>query len=378
MGFFNKLKGELIDIVEWIESGPDVIAYRFERYGNEIKNGAKLTVREGQWAGFVNEGSLADVFEPGMYTLTTENLPVLSTLKGWAHGFRSPFKAEVYFITRRHIPDLGWGTASPFYLPEPKTGADIEVTARGTFSFVIANPEIFIRNVIGTQGRITKADLQSRLRDRIVTHLIDTVGEAGLSVFELASRYREFGELVATHCRDEFMVDFGLEIQRLSILNIGLPEEYREMMREVNRMRMLSGQTETYQAIAQADAMKAMAANPGGGGAAGDMMGMGMGLAMANQMAQGFGRQQHAAPGAPAAGPPPPPPQTAFHVYQNGQQLGPIAVNALAAQIQNGQLAADTLVWKNGMAGWTPAGQVPELAGFFGATPPPPPPPPVG
>lgn len=381
MGFFDKIRGELIDIVQWIEDGSDVVAYRFERYGNEIKNGAKLTVREGQLAVFINEGALADVFEPGMYTLETANLPILSTLRGWPHGFKSPFKAEVYFLNMRQITDIGWGTASPFYLPEPKTGADIEVTARGSFSMHIETPEVFIRRVVGTNGKVGKSDLQGRLRDRIVTHMIDAIGESGLGAFDLASRYKDLGELVANHCRTEFISDFGLDIDRLSILNIGLPEEYREMMREVNRMRMLSGQTQTYQAISQADAMKAMAANPGGGGGGSDMMGMGMGLAMAQNMAQNMqgmgGAGGHASPGGPPGGaaPPPPPPAAAFHVYANGQQLGPLDMSGLAAHVQQGVLTRETLVWKAGMAGWTAAGQVPELASLFGgATPPPPPP----
>ncbi|MBI9099746.1 MAG: SPFH domain-containing protein, partial [Spirochaetaceae bacterium] len=106
MGLFDKLKGELIDIIEWLDDSSDTMVYRFERYGNEIKNGAKLTVRESQSAVFINEGKLADVFQPGMYELTTENLPVLSTLKGWVHGFNSPFKAEVYFVNTKRFTDL--------------------------------------------------------------------------------------------------------------------------------------------------------------------------------------------------------------------------------------------------------------------------------
>ncbi|MFP4550929.1 MAG: SPFH domain-containing protein, partial [Spirochaetales bacterium] len=134
MGLLDKLKGELIDIVEWLEEDDSTIAYRFERYGNEIKNGAQLTVREGQTAIFVNEGKLADVFEAGMYELTTQNLPILSTLKGWKYGFESPFKAEVIFLTRRIVTGFGWGTPSPFRMRDPEFGI-LEITARGHFSF---------------------------------------------------------------------------------------------------------------------------------------------------------------------------------------------------------------------------------------------------
>lgn len=371
MGFFSKLKGELIDIVEWLQDDRDTLAYRFERYGNEIKNGAQLTVREGQWACFVNEGTLADVFEPGMYTLSTQNLPLLSTLRGWEHGFNSPFKAEVYFISRNIIADLGWGTASPFYLPDPRTGADIEVTARGTFTLAITHPEAFIRNVMGTMGAVTKSDIRNQLRDRLVMHMIDTVGEAGISVFDLASKYKELGELVAAHCKDEFYVDYGLEIQRLSILNIGLPPEYREMMRELNRLKMMGAHTQTYAALSQADAMKAMASNPGGGGA--NMMGMGVGMAMANQMAhQQMGQPQYnPGPGAP---PPPPPPVANWYAMVGGQQQGPMDHQGLQQLIGSGQVTPATMVWKQGMAGWAAASSVPELSASFPAAPPPPPP----
>ena len=113
MDFLDRLRRELIDIIEWIDDTNDTLVYRFERYNNEIKNGAKLTVREGQVAVFINEGKVADVFQPGMYTLKTENLPILSTLKGWKYGFQSPFKAEVYFISTKNITAQKWGTKNP-------------------------------------------------------------------------------------------------------------------------------------------------------------------------------------------------------------------------------------------------------------------------
>src|SRR5512142_61161 len=122
MALWDKLMGELVDIVEWLDDTNDTLAYRFERYQNEIKYGAKLVVREGQLAVFVNEGQLADVFKPGTYTLTTQNLPILATLKGWKYGFESPFKAEVYFVTTRQFTDLKWGTQNPAMMRDPEFG----------------------------------------------------------------------------------------------------------------------------------------------------------------------------------------------------------------------------------------------------------------
>ena len=373
MGLFDKLRGELIDIIEWLEDDADSIAYRFERYGNEIKNGAKLTVREGQIAIFVNEGELADVFEPGMYTLETANLPILSTLKGWKYGFESPFKADVIFVSTRKLTGFGWGTPSPFYLPDPRTGADVEVTARGTFNIHIEDPSQFLRQVVGTEAEFTKDEIHGRLRERILVHLIDAIGESGFSVFQLASQYRDLGELVAEHAQNEFMEDYGIHVDRVSIANVGLPHEYREMVRELNRMRMMAGQTDTYQKIKQADAMVAMASNEGAaGGMASGGMGMGMGLAMANQM----GGMAPGGASRAAAAPPPPPPQAAFHIAVNGRQMGPFPVPTVQEQINQGQITGGTLVWKAGMAGWAAASTVPELAPLFQQQPPPPPPPP--
>ena len=150
MGLWNKLKGELIDIIEWTEpSNNDLLAYRFPRYDNEIKMGAKLTVREGQNAAFVSEGQLADIYKPGMYTLETQNMPILSTLKGWKYGFHSPFKAEVYFIAMRNWTDLKWGTQNPIMLRDPEFGP-VRIRAFGTYAMHVVDPATFLRQLIAT------------------------------------------------------------------------------------------------------------------------------------------------------------------------------------------------------------------------------------
>src|SRR5574344_2648789 len=138
MGLLDKLRGEFIDIIEWIDDSNDTMVYRFERYQNEIKNGAKLTVREGQVAVFINEGQLADVFQPGMYTLNTQNLPILATLKGWKYGFNSPFKAEVYFVSTKQFVDLKWGTPNPVMLRDPEFGP-IRIRAFGNYSIQVTD-----------------------------------------------------------------------------------------------------------------------------------------------------------------------------------------------------------------------------------------------
>ena len=144
MGIFDKLRGELVDIIEWIDNTNDTMVYRFQRHGNEIKMGAKLTVREGQVAVFINKGNIADVFEPDMYTLSTDNMPILSTLKGWKFGFNSPFKAEVYFFNMRRFTDLKWGTKNPIMMRDKEFGP-VRIRAFGTYSVIIKDPVTFIK-----------------------------------------------------------------------------------------------------------------------------------------------------------------------------------------------------------------------------------------
>ncbi|HTQ11118.1 MAG TPA: SPFH domain-containing protein, partial [Fimbriimonadaceae bacterium] len=132
MSVWDKIKGEFIDIVQWTDDTQNTMVYRFERYGNQIKNGAQLTVREGQVAVFVSEGQIADVYTPGMYTLTTENMPILSTLKGWKYGFNSPFLAEVYFVNTKRFTDLKWGTMNPIMMRDTDFGI-VRVRAFGTY-----------------------------------------------------------------------------------------------------------------------------------------------------------------------------------------------------------------------------------------------------
>src|SRR6266511_3581033 len=143
MGIWEKIKGEFVDIIEWLDTTQDTLVYRFERYANEIKFGAKLVVREGQSAVFVNQGQIADVFRPGTYTLETQNLPVLSTLQGWKYGFSSPFKAEVYFASTRLFTDLKWGTRNPIMMRDVEFGP-LRLRAFGTYVVRVGDPGVFI------------------------------------------------------------------------------------------------------------------------------------------------------------------------------------------------------------------------------------------
>src|SRR5882724_4964824 len=195
MSLLDKLRGEFIDIIERTEpSQNEILAYRFPRYNNEIKNGAKLTVREGQAAVFVNEGQIADVFPPGMYTLDTKNLPILSTLKGWKYGFNSPFKAEVYFVSTRQWTDQKWGTQNPFMLRDAEFGP-VRIRAFGTYVFKVTDPGTFLKELVATDPSFEAYEISSQFRNVIVSRFIDALGSSRIPMLDLAGNYDRVGRV---------------------------------------------------------------------------------------------------------------------------------------------------------------------------------------
>lgn len=382
MGLIDKLKGELVDIIEWIDDSRSTLAWRFPRYNNEIKNGAQLIVREGQRAVFVYRGQLADSFDPGPHELTTENLPILSTLQGWKHGFNSPFRSEVYFINTRPVTDIRWGTPQPVTVRDPDFGM-VQVRANGLCVVKIADVEVFLREVIGTDSAVEAEEVTELLRRVISLAFSDMVMATGLGAIDLQGRQVELADKLREFVTERVDDEFGISVTDVT-MNISLPEEITQAMtagvaRGVEQKGYLQnlGDVGRYQQVAAADAMVAAAGNPGGS-AMGDFMQAGMGMAMAGQMA---GQLQGAmAPGAAAQGAPPPlPAQTMFHVEMNGQPGGPFSVAQIQAGIANGQVTPTTLVWAAGMAAWAPANTVPALQALFATPPPMPPtmPPPV-
>src|SRR5919204_2962493 len=195
MGLWDKLRGELIDIIEWTEpSNSEILAYRFPRYDNEIKYGARLTVREGQAAAFVNEGQLADVYGPGMYALETRNMPILSTLRGWKYGFSSPFKAEVYFISTRRWTDQKWGTQNPIMLRDPEFGP-VRVRAFGTYAVQVTDPATFLRQLVATDPSFETYEITGQLRSLIVSRFTDELAKMHVGVLDLAGNYEKVSKI---------------------------------------------------------------------------------------------------------------------------------------------------------------------------------------
>lgn len=358
MGLWDKIKGEFIDVIEWTDSSSDTMVYRFERQGNEIKNGAKLTVRESQMAVFVNEGQFADVFTPGLHTLTTQNLPILTTLKSWPHGFNSPFKAEVYFVNTKNFTDQKWGTKNPITLNDPRFGM-VEIRAFGTFATRVIEPKLFLKEIVGTDGQFTTDEVSSQLKSLIVSRLTDAMGESNLTAENFAGKTDELSEFMQQKVDKEF-AEYGLKVTKFLIENISMPDEVKKEIFELSRLGKINiaqlGQLKTAKAIEKA------AENPSGTAGAG--MGMGMGFAMAGQMAQGFGA-------ANAGGPPPLPAQAQYFAAIDGAQVGPLGDAALKQMVVEGKLNGETLIWKQGMGNWTKANDVAEVKSLLGAVPPP-------
>ncbi|MFD0863282.1 SPFH domain-containing protein [Sungkyunkwania multivorans] len=373
MGLFDeikkKLSHEFIDIVEWLDDSNDTIVHRFERYQNEIKNGAKLIVREGQTAVFINEGQLADVFTPGTYTLNTKNLPILATLKGWKYGFNSPFKAEVYFVNTRLFTDEKWGTKNPITLSDERFGL-VEIRAFGTYSFRISDAGKFIVDVVGTDSNFTSYEVNEHLKSLIATRFTDTVGEANIPIELYAANTSELSET----CQEVMQPEFGrvgIELERFYIENVSMPEELKKEIFEYSRIDKLD--LDKLTKFKTAKAIEAAAKNEGGTAGAG--MGMGMGFVLAQQMGgmmnPNMGGQ--AAPQSPqAAVPPPIPAQVQYFYASNGQQSGPVPFDTLRSLFAARTINRDTLVWKQGMESWTALKDVEELKSFLGGNTPPP------
>jgi len=366
MGFFDKLRGEFIDIIEWLDDSRDTMVYRFDRFGNEIKMGAKLIVRESQVAVFINKGKLADVFEPGDYTLETDNLPILSTLQGWKYGFHSPFKAEIYFVNSRRFVDLKWGTKNPITLRDPEFGPT-RIRAFGTYAIRVNNATNFIKEIVGTDGHFTTDEITDQLRNLIVSRFADLVGESKIPILDMAANYDELGEFITQKIHDDFLT-YGIDITKMLVENISLPPAVEEVLDKRTSMGIV-GNLNQYTQFQAATAMEKAAENDG---MAGGGMGMGMGFAMANQMGQSMNQQQSAAPTSSA--PPPLPQQKSFHVAINGESKGPLPVAQLQSLVNDGSMTRDSLVWTDGMANWQKASEVDDLKKLFSATPPPLPP----
>jgi membrane protease subunit (stomatin/prohibitin family) len=294
MGIWDFVKSELIDVIEWIDDSGDIIVWRFPDQDHEIKMGAKLTVREGQAAVFVNEGQIADVFWPGLYTLSTQNMPVMTTLRSWKYGFESPFKAEVYYVSTRNFLDLKWGTQNPIMMRDQDFGV-VRLRAFGTYGIRVTDPAVFMKEVFGTEGAFTTEEIEGQLRSMLVSTFTGMLGKSGIAALDLAANYRSIGETARKEMEPAFQ-KYGLALTLFLIENISVPPEVEKMM-DVRAQMGVVGDMGRYTQFQTAQAIPEAARS---GGGAGDFMGMGAGIAlgqqMAGAMASGLTQSQQAQP----------------------------------------------------------------------------------
>jgi membrane protease subunit (stomatin/prohibitin family) len=355
------LGGEFVDVITWLDDSRDTMVWRFQRHGNAIKYGAKLTVREGQAAVFVHEGQLADVFGPGMYMLETNNMPIMTTLQHWDHGFDSPFKSEIYFVNTTRFNDLKWGTKNPIIARDPEFGP-VRLRAFGSYAMRVADPAKFLTEIVGTDGEFTADEISEQIRNIIVQETSQILAKSGIPVLDMAGNTADLGMLI-TRAIEGKIAEYGLIIPEFYIENISLPVEVEKALDKRTSMGVV-GDLHKYMQFSAAEGV----AQPNS--AMGATMGAAMGAGMA-AVAGPWG----AAP-APAAAPQhtaPPPPLPAgalWHVAIGGQSQGPYAEADLTALIAAGSLGASTLVWSAGMTGWQ-AAEGTALAKLIGAVPPP-------
>jgi len=301
MGLMDFIKKQFIDILQWTEDGDGVLAWRYPMADNEIQYGGSLTVRESQMAVFVNEGKVADVFGPGMYKLTTQTLPVLTYLKNWDKLFESPFKSDLYFFSTRQQIDQRWGTQQPVTIRDKDFGA-VRLRAFGNFAYRIADPKLFHTEISGTRGTYTVADLDGQLRGMMLQHISDAVAQSGIAFLDLAANQIEFAKQIQAATGPAFEA-IGLKLETVTVQNVSLPEDLQKILDQKIGMGMIGNDMGKFMQYQTAQAMPELAkgAASGGGGIAGDAMGLGAGVALGQVMAQQLGAALNTGGGAAAA-----------------------------------------------------------------------------
>lgn len=271
----------LLKVIEWSDNSHNTLVYKIDTKKNVIARGSALTVREGQAAVFCDKGRMADVFLPGYYKLDTDSLPVLTALLSWKYGFETPFKSEVYFVSTSRFTKQRWGTANPIMLRDPDFGA-VRVRGYGTYSFRVKDPYVFMTELSGSHSTYRTEDISDHIRSMLVMAISDALGESGISVVDMAANLMELSDAVKASLEKRFS-ELGLELSDFNFENVSLPAELEKAMDENARLGMFRRNMDVYTRMAQADALKDAAKNPGTAGSAiGAGLGLGMGMQMMN------------------------------------------------------------------------------------------------
>ena len=352
MGIFGWLFGQFIDVIEWKDNTQDTIVWRYPRGDSEIKYGAKLTVRESQVAVFVDKGEVADVLTPGIYELETDNLPILTDLQHWDHGFESPFKADVYFINTKRFSQK-WGTKNPILLRDSEFDI-VRLRAFGSYEFRVKDPVLFLKEIVGTDGHFRVEEVDEQLTNLILSKLPAILAEDEQSVLDMSRNYEKFGDFLKDRLQDEFN-KYGLKLEKLLVENISLPAEVEEAI-DKRTAREASGDLDKHLKYQSAEALTKS-------GSAGEVASIGAGIAVANEIGKSFNKKEPTPPKVPVVKP--------FYIVKNGKADGPHELEDIVKMIQKHELKEDSYVWQEGLEGWVKAKSL--LSNFFEKLPPEPP-----
>jgi membrane protease subunit (stomatin/prohibitin family) len=299
MSLRDFISKQFIDVIEWVEPGDGILAYRYPMQDREIQNGGKLTVRDSQMAVFVNEGKVADVFGPGLYTLTTHTLPILTYLKNWDKAFQSPFKSDVYFFSTRLQTNQHWGTPNPITIRDKEFGA-VRLRAFGIYTYHIGDPKVFYAKVSGTRDIYNVPDLEGQLRNTIVGRLTDTFANSQVAFLDMAANQVALSDKITGQLKPGF-VDLGMTLDTFVVENLSLPDELQKILDQRISMNMV-GDMGRYTQYEVAQSIPIAAANEGGG-AAGIGAGLGAGVAMGQAMMDALKKTGSSSGGSEAAAP---------------------------------------------------------------------------
>lgn len=281
--FINLVKNQFIDVIEWVDDSRDTLSFRWPDDDKEIKNGAQLIVRESQQVQFVAAGQFADLFNPGKYTLTTENIPILSTILGWKYGFQSPFKCDVYYLNTRLFTGNKWGTSNPVMMRDQDFGV-VRLRAFGTYDFRIVDAPKFLKEVAGTDQNFRLDEFNDTMRSRIVSVFTEALARAHVPVLDVAQRYSEMGEALLPIINPAVRDKYGLEITSFILENVSVPPEVEQAIDKRSSMSVIGNLNDyvKYQmgfGMGQSGDAGAAAAAPAQ---------MAMGFAMAQEMMRGM------------------------------------------------------------------------------------------
>jgi membrane protease subunit (stomatin/prohibitin family) len=286
MGLFDFIKGEFIEVIDWVDDTQDTVIYKFPDKGNKIMNGAQLTVRESQVVVLMNEGEFGDVYIPGRHELTTKNMPITTTLKSWKYLFDSPFKCDIYYVSTKQFTNLKWGTSNPVIVRDSEFG-QVRLRSFGTYTMRVIDPKKFIKEFAGTDPWVRIERISEQLRNTIISKLSEGLAEANVSVLDLAANFTEIGEKLKPVFQKEFDV-WGIELGMFYIENVTLPEEVEKMFDKTTQLNMLKDKLNQFNQMQGGIALEKMADNPGAAGTAG----IGAGVVLTNLFQQ---QQQPAA-----------------------------------------------------------------------------------